>query len=144
MKLRKEDGGPDVYGVCRIGMVTAGFRSRASRRSLFRETRGRVSPDVLIERRSLGGYGVPEVIMKQIVLNQSEMNELRKPNAGSGGWQSLLEALQGKVNYQTGEITLTNTDIERIQRYAFDYGNGGWESRLIAVFGRHLGRKLGR
>lgn len=82
--------------------------------------------------------------MEKIVLNQSEMNELRKPNAGSGGWQSLLEGLQGKVNYQTGEITLTKTDLERIQRYAFDYGNGGRESRLIAVFGRHLGGKLGR
>jgi len=82
--------------------------------------------------------------LKKIVLNKSEMSELMKPNAGSGGWQSLLEGLQGKVNSQTGEITLTDTDLERIQRYAFDYGNGGWESRLIAVFGRHLGQKLGR
>ncbi len=82
--------------------------------------------------------------MKKIFLNQSEMNELRKPNAGSGGWQSLLEGLQRKVDYQTGEITLTDSDVERIQRYAFDYGNGGWESRLISVFGRHLGQTLGR
>lgn len=82
--------------------------------------------------------------MKKIILNQSEMKELRKPNAGSGGWQSLLGGLQRKVNYQTGEITLTEADLERIQRYAFDYGNGGWESRLIGVFGRHLGRNLGR
>jgi len=82
--------------------------------------------------------------MKKIVLNQSEMNELKKPNAGSGGWQSLLEGLQRKVDYKTGEITLTESDLKRIPKYAFDYGQGGWESRLIAVFGRHLGPKLGR
>jgi len=85
--------------------------------------------------------------VQKIVVNRTEMNELRKTNAGSGGWQSLMEGLQRKVNYQTGEITLvtlTASDLERIQRYAFDYGNGGWENRLIAVFRRHLGRNLGR
>lgn len=82
--------------------------------------------------------------MKKVKLNAAELTELLKPNAGSGGWQSLLEGLQRKINKSTGEIVLTATDIERIQRYAFDYGNGGWEGRLISVFGRHLGPKLGR
>jgi hypothetical protein len=33
------------------------------------------------------------------------------------------------------------SDEERgcICRYAFDYGNGGWENRLRQIFGRHLG-----
>ncbi len=26
--------------------------------------------------------------------------------------------------------------------YAFKYGNGGWESRLLAAFGQHLGSRL--
>lgn len=30
----------------------------------------------------------------------------------------------------------------RIRMYAFKYGKGGWESRLVAAFGRHLGPKL--
>lgn len=112
--------------------------------SLGSFTLGRGSADGAVEGELLRGYTEQEVFMKKIFLNQSEMNELRKPNAGSGGWQSLLEGLQRKVDYQTGEITLTDSDVERIQRYAFDYGNGGWESRLISVFGRHLGQTLGR
>lgn len=44
----------------------------------------------------------------------------------------------------TGQLNLSADDLEKLPRYAFDYGNGGWESRLVAVFGRHLGAKLGR
>ena len=122
--------------------VRASGRARAG--VAFSLTLAGGNPDDVIERRRLGGYTEPEVFMKKIVLNQSEMNELKKPNAGSGGWQSLLEGLQRKVDYKTGEITLTESDLKRIPKYAFDYGQGGWESRLIAVFGRHLGPKLGR
>ena len=61
-----------------------------------------------------------------------------------GGWQRLLVTLQELTNEQTGEITIPPITLERIQRYAFDYGNGGWENRLTSVFGRILGPKLGR
>lgn len=82
-----------------------------------------------------------------IVLTPAEIAELFKQashTAGDGGFQSLLVALQGKINRATGEIVLTPQDRERIERYAFDYGNGGWESRLVAIFGRTLGPKLDR
>ncbi|HTG44533.1 MAG TPA: aspartyl-tRNA synthetase [Verrucomicrobiae bacterium] len=61
-----------------------------------------------------------------------------------GGWQSLLVKLQNQFDPVSMEIRLDASDQERIPRYAFDYGNGGWESRLGGVFSRHLGPRLGR
>jgi hypothetical protein len=59
-----------------------------------------------------------------------------------GGFQSLLCKLQDQLNNVTFEILVTDTDLERIHRYAFDYGNGGWENKLMAIFQRTLGRRL--
>lgn len=80
--------------------------------------------------------------MKQVVLNDAEKAELMRATAGQGGWQGLIEGLQAKLNQQTGEITLSDEDIERVRRYAFDYGNGGWEGQLRRIFQRHLGPGL--
>jgi hypothetical protein len=80
-------------------------------------------------------------------LNSDEVAELRRQDVstkGNGGWQSLIVALQAKLSPTTPELQLDNDDIERISRYAFDYGNGGWENRLQKIFGRILGPTLGR
>lgn len=82
----------------------------------------------------------------QIKLNASQKSELYKQDPHSrddGGFQSLLVSLQDRVD-AAGQLDLTDSDLERIPRYAFDYGNGGWENRLVAIFGPHLGPKLGR
>ena len=60
-----------------------------------------------------------------------------------GGFQRLLITLQ-ELKDQTGKIDLPERLRERIARYAFDYGNGGWEDRLTAIFARTLGARLGR
>ena len=72
-----------------------------------------------------------------VVLNSREAAVLNQQDPGTGqdgGWQSLLVGLQNKLNRTTGELTLDIEDLERIPRYAFDYGNGGWESRLRGIF----------
>lgn len=81
------------------------------------------------------------------MLNNAEIALLDRQGEetqGDGGFQSLLVDLQRQVNRVTGEITLSDEHEERIPRYAFDYRNGGWESRLISIFGRTLGPNLGR
>ena len=78
-------------------------------------------------------------------LSASEMAELFKQDPHTredGGFQGLLVALQGACNQKTGVISLTVRQRERIRMYAFKYGNGGWENRLVAAFGHHLGPKL--
>lgn len=85
--------------------------------------------------------------MKTVTLTAVEIAKLMKQDPAKkkdGGWQSLLVRLQTRVDKATGEITLTERDLERIPRYAFDYGNGGWETRLTGAFGRTLGPRLGR
>jgi len=80
-----------------------------------------------------------------VTLNRDEIQELLKQaptTEKDGGWQALVVGLQKRTNKTTGHLTLLAADLEQIRRYAFQYGNGGWETRLVAIFGRHLGPKL--
>ena len=81
-----------------------------------------------------------------IQLNQDEQAELDKQHPSTkrdGGFQSLLVGLQERCG-DDGGLDLTPTDVGRIQKYALDIGNGGWETRLKRTFSRHLGPNLGR
>lgn len=82
-----------------------------------------------------------------VTLTENEIEELLKQDpstAKDGGFQSLLVKLQGKLNRTTGFIHLDDDDLTRIPQYAFKYGNGGWETRLKAIFERTLGSSLNR
>lgn len=84
--------------------------------------------------------------MKTVDLNEEEKEELFKQDPSTerdGGFQKLLVDLQRRVTSEN-TLNLTDDDLERIPRYAFDYGNGGWEQRLSTIFESHLGPKLGR
>jgi len=82
-----------------------------------------------------------------VILTAAEIAELDKQDpatANDGGYQGLLVSLQHRINRATGQLKLTADDLRRIPTYAFDYGNGGWEDRLVGAFGRSLGPRLGR
>lgn len=81
-----------------------------------------------------------------MILNPAELEILFRQDPATkddGGWQRLLITLQELTDPDTGEIEIPPRILERIRRYAFEYGNGGWESRLTSVFGRTLGPTLG-
>ena len=82
--------------------------------------------------------------MAHYELTREELNELNRPVKGVGGFESLIRRLQKQVNHATAEIKLTDKDLDDIQRCAFDYKDGGFETRLVTIFGRVLGPKLGR
>ena len=85
--------------------------------------------------------------MMRVTLNAIEMEILFRQDPTTqrnGGYQRLLVRLQKNTHRSTGELALSDSDLERIPRYAFDYGNGGWEGRLTGIFQRHLGDRLGR
>lgn len=77
-------------------------------------------------------------------LNPDEIAELDQSPKGVGGFQSFIKRLQSQVNHATATIRLTDEDIAEIQHYAFDYKQGGFQDRLLAIFGRALGATLGR
>lgn len=84
--------------------------------------------------------------MITVQLNLAEIAVLGRQHPSTkanGGWQRLLVTLQEKLG-PSGVLSLTLSDVERINRYAFSYGNGGWEGRLRRVFERTLGPELGR
>lgn len=88
-----------------------------------------------------------EVPMQTVCLTQEEIAILDRQDASTGqdgGWQALLVKLQHGVDRATGCIDLGAQELEQIPRYAFDYGNGGWEDRLRGIFERSLGAGLGR
>jgi hypothetical protein len=51
-------------------------------------------------------------------------------------------SLQRLTDKRSGKITIPGRLRERIRRYAFDYGQGGWENRLHDIFKRTLGTGL--
>jgi hypothetical protein len=59
-----------------------------------------------------------------------------------GGYQSLMVTLQDITDEASRRMVLPHHLIERLRRYAFNYGNGGWEDRITGIFGRHLGPRL--
>jgi hypothetical protein len=77
-------------------------------------------------------------------LSQAEQALLLRPVNGEGGYQNLLRRLRRNVDRGSGRLRLSAEDLEQIPRYAFDYGNGGWEDRLRTIFANHLGPRLGR
>ena len=82
--------------------------------------------------------------MRNETLNKKEVSELFRSVSGTGGFQGLIRKLQSQCDQPKGIIELDDDDLRRIPEYAFDAGQGGFQNRLIKIFGRVLGPKLGR
>jgi hypothetical protein len=65
-----------------------------------------------------------------VKLTRSEAELVQRPIRGIGGMQSLLRGLQKKLDEETLTLELTNDDVEKILRYAKEYGEGGFQGRL--------------
>jgi hypothetical protein len=102
------------------------------------------TPDADDERGDAGEEAVSQEEAAAMEVATAVLFRQDPSTEADGGWQGLLVHLQRAVNLATGEMLLDGDDVERIARYAFDYGQGGWESRLTEVFGRTLGPTLGR
>lgn len=61
-----------------------------------------------------------------------------------GGFQGLMTDLNNCTDRAGKRVFLSQKLMERIRRYAFSYGNGGWEDGLTFIFRRTLGDKLDR
>ncbi len=83
----------------------------------------------------------------RIKLTIAEIGELKRVvdhSAGRGGFQNLLLHLCYHLDETTGEIDLSHVLMERINRYAFRYGNVYWRRTLRRIFRRTLGANLDR
>lgn len=78
----------------------------------------------------------------EVQLSREDLELLRRPVAGQGGWQSLLRKLQKQIDGNT--LTLSEDDSRRILRYILSYGSGGWQDRLAAIAGAPARRPSAR
>jgi hypothetical protein len=89
--------------------------------------------------------GKPDEQTMKIKLSTQELDELNKtpPSAAKrGGFQNFMVQLQYRIDEDTNELDLDSTDLQRIQRYAFAYKQGGYQTRLQKIFARNLGSDL--
>ena len=63
----------------------------------------------------------------KIQLSPAELNRIRRPVRGQGGFQSLLRKLQKQLDGDLLEVS--EADLERLVRYSFEYGQGGFQER---------------
>lgn len=75
------------------------------------------------------------------VLTTEEMAELFQQDpttARDGGFQRFIVDLQSQARRPSLEIRLDDDDIDRIRQYANDSQRGGWQKRMLTIFGRVL------
>jgi hypothetical protein len=66
----------------------------------------------------------------KFTLSASEIAKLQRPIKGKGGFQVLLRRLQRQIDGNT--LTASPDDIEKLVRYSFEYGTGGFQERTKA------------
>jgi hypothetical protein len=79
---------------------------------------------------------------KFYVLTTEELDELFQQDpktAHDGGFQNFIVRLQQQARPRTQEIKLDEDDVGRIRQYAADATRGGWQARMLKIFGRVLG-----
>lgn len=64
-----------------------------------------------------------------ITLTGDDVRAMNRRIEGDGGFQCLLRDLQGQM---VGRYIYINSEVlaERVVRYAYDYGDGGWQARM--------------
>jgi hypothetical protein len=138
-------GRPTISGKPKGILIGARFNaeeSRAVHKAVERAGKGKSQwvRTVLLKE---AGYGTFSSV--KIKLTVGELEELRKEppsNAKKGGFQNFLVKLRYRIDDESGELELDTEDLNRIHRYAFDYKNGGWQTRLKKIFSRTLGDNL--
>jgi hypothetical protein len=70
--------------------------------------------------------------MAKVQLSPAEIARFRKPIRGKGGFQTLLRRIAGNIK-DDGSVNLTTDDAEKLLRYSFKYGGGGFEDRMKAT-----------
>ncbi|MBI5385985.1 MAG: hypothetical protein HZA90_15010 [Verrucomicrobia bacterium] len=92
-----------------------------------------------LTRKVQAGFGIRWISIK---LNAEEKATLLKKLNGTGGFQSLLSRLQPRLNRTTGDLELSQQDLQRIYRYKAKPQTGGFQARFEKIFGRHFRDEL--
>ena len=70
--------------------------------------------------------------MVKVQLSDSAAARVRKPVRGKGGFQALLRKIAKKIA-DDNSVLLSDDELEKLLRYSFDYGGGGFQERTKAA-----------
>jgi hypothetical protein len=84
------------------------------------------------------------MLVKLTVNEIKSLTDSTRSLRGRGGFQNLLLHLWYRLDESTGEVELPYLLLERIHRYAFQYGKAHWRKTLRKIFRRTLGANLDR
>ncbi len=71
--------------------------------------------------------------MYKIVIYGIKLEDIQpilEEQTGQGGFQTLLRKMKDQYSEQREEFYLDREDIERLYRYAYEYGRGGFQDRI--------------
>ena len=64
----------------------------------------------------------------KVQLSPTEVVRYTRPVRGRGGFQTLLRRLAKQIS-PVGALTISKDDLEKLVRYSFKYGQGGFQER---------------
>lgn len=64
----------------------------------------------------------------KIQLSSAEVARYTRPIRGQGGFQTLLRRIAKQIT-ANGVLTISESDLEKLIRYSFTYGQGGFQER---------------
>jgi hypothetical protein len=64
----------------------------------------------------------------KVQLTLSEVERYKTPVKGQGGFQMLLRRIAKNID-DDGVLEVSETDLEKLIRYSFEYGQGGFQER---------------
>jgi hypothetical protein len=64
----------------------------------------------------------------KIQLSPAEIARYSRPVRGRGGFQTLLRRIAKQIS-PSGVLTVSEADLEKLLRYSFQYGQGGFQDR---------------
>ena len=64
----------------------------------------------------------------KIQLSPTDVKRFTRPIRGRGGFQTFLRKIAKQLS-GSGELTISNADLEKMVRYSFKYGQGGFQAR---------------
>ena len=77
--------------------------------------------------------------MYRIVIYGIKLEDIQpilEEQAGQGGFQTLLRKMKKQYSAQHETLFLDKEDIERLYRYAHEYGRGGFQDRIQVLLVR--------
>ena len=66
--------------------------------------------------------------IQKIQLSPAEVARYTRPIKGRGGFQTLLKRLSKQISPK-GVLTISADELEKLVRYSFKYGQGGFQER---------------